>query len=150
MRVERIPETILNEPEYFEDDAISTVEASSHGLARQPSEEAFPDSIPIGPYGKVEVNDGEYGVPRSDQDSELIGNLHTKTVTQMWKPSGWSESTKSLLCSDMAGKVAKLTRCGIQLGPEQRSVILTGEVYEAVQRAVSKLVVLTEASVSTR
>ena len=153
MRVERIPETILNETEGILDDWIDISEGSPHGLTEQTLNETYGDLVSAqleGRGGKEESN-GENkrpaeATPHNEHVDELIGDLLSKTVTRMWKPSHWSES---ILGSEMMGKISKLTRCGTQLDMQNGEVVVTGESDEAVQRAISKLVAVIDASVST-
>ena len=154
-RVERIPETVLKDPEYTEVDSINSLEDISRGPTQQTSDKPHLDLLSVASDEKEEAEeeDDKATIPamfRGEQDSQLIGIMHNKTITRTWKPSNWTESITSLLCSETIAKVTKLTRCRIQPAPEQRSIVLTGEADEAVERAMSKLAVLIEASVSTR
>lgn len=153
--MERIPETIPTDPEYPEVEYSNHLEEASRGPTQQTSEEPSNDLISVWSDEKTEANDGEHGetvsaIFRDEQDSQLIGNLHNKTVTRKWKPPHWTHGINSLLYSEIVAKVTKLTCCRIQPAHEQRSILLTGETDEDVERAISKLIVLLEATVSTR
>ena len=152
-RVERIPETVVKDPEYIEVNSGNTLEDAQREPTQQTSLFLGLDSVESDENG--EANDKENGgtisaTIRGDQDSQLIGYLDDTTITRIWKPSHWIESMNKFLCSETVAKVTKLTRCRIQPASEQRSIVLTGESEEAVERAISKLAVLIEASVSTR
>lgn len=153
--MERIPETVPKDPEYPDVEFSNSSEGIPHGPTPQTFDDPSLDLISVWSGEKGEVNKKERAgstsaISRDEQDSQLIGNLCNKTVTRTWKPSHWTQSTNSLLCSDIMAKLSKLTRCRIQPAPEQRSFVLTGETDEDVERAMSKLIVLVEANVSTR
>lgn len=153
--MERIPETVPTDPDYPDVESSKSLEDSSHGPTPPAFDDPSLDLISVWSDEDGEANEKERGqstsvLHRGEQDSQLIGNLCNKFVTRTWKPSHWTPSTSSLLCSDIVAKLCKLTRCRIQPASAQGSVVFTGETDEDVERALLKLYVLMEATVSTR